>query len=75
MDRLYDKYKKLFIISPSNDLSFFGPGEIIDKLETIYSGLKQSRPDILSWKGGNLPDYGFFGSTFAIDKRQILQII
>lgn len=75
MDRLYQKYKHIFIVTPSNDLSYFGPGHIIDKLEAYYIELHRSKPEILFWKGGNLPDRGFFGSTFAIDKTEFIQIL
>ncbi|NIM15699.1 MAG: hypothetical protein GTO45_27235 [Candidatus Aminicenantes bacterium] len=74
MDRLYDKFAHLFIVSPSNELNYFGPGKMIDRLETLYRKLKQSKPDIFFWKGGNLPDRGFFGSNFAIDKKQIKEL-
>lgn len=74
MDRLYDKFTHLFIVSPDNELNYFGVGKMIDRLETIYRELKQSKPDIFFWKGGNLPDRGFFGSNFAIDKQQIKEL-
>jgi hypothetical protein len=75
MDRLYDKFKHLFILGPSNDFSYFGSGKMIDRLEALYEKLKKSRPDIVFWKGGNLPDYGFLGSNFAIDKEQIKALL
>lgn len=74
MDRLYEKFAHLFIVTPDNELNYFGPGKMIDRLETIYRKLKQSKPDIFFWKGGNLPDRGFFGSNFAIDKKQIKEL-
>jgi hypothetical protein len=74
MDRLYDKFTHLFIVSPSNELNYFGVGKMIDTLETIYSKLQEFKPGIFFWKGGNLPDRGFFGSNFAIEKKQIKEL-
>ncbi|MGE5343248.1 MAG: hypothetical protein ACM3SY_17390 [Candidatus Omnitrophota bacterium] len=75
MDRLFNQYTYIFIVTPSNDLSYFGPGHVIEKLEHIYRKLKEEKPDILYWKGGNLPDYGFFGSTRAIAKPQVIELL
>jgi len=75
MDRLYDKYKHMFIVTPSNDLSYFGPGSMINRLEEVYTQIKAEHPEILSWKGGNLPDYGFFGSTVSIDREYIIRLL
>jgi hypothetical protein len=74
MDRLYDKFAHLFIVSPDNELNYFGSGKMVDRLESIYRKLKKSKPAIFFWKGGNLPDRGFFGSNFAIDKKQIKEL-
>jgi hypothetical protein len=74
MDQLYEKFAHLFIITPDDELNYFGPGKMINRLEAIYQKLNQSKPDIFFWKGGNLPDRGFFGSNFAIDKKQIKEL-
>lgn len=74
MDRLFEKVKHLFILTPTNGFSYFGIGSIIERLETIYTDLKAQNPEIISWKGGNLPDYGFFGSTYAISKKEIQEL-
>lgn len=71
LDRLYDKYRHIFIISPSNELHYFGPGEMILRLEKIYQKMKQTSPNLIFWKGGYLPDIGFFGSKSTINKKQI----
>ncbi len=74
LDRLYDKYKHIFIVTPSRELHYFGPGEMIDRLEGVYTKMKQARPGLIFWKGGYLPDIGFFGSKRTIDKRQIKEL-
>lgn len=74
MDRLYQKVKHLFILTPTNGFSYFGIGSVIENLEATYIGLKARNPDIIYWKGGNLPDYGFFGSTHAITKKKIEEL-
>ena len=71
LDRLYDKYTHIFIVTPSKELHYFGPGKMIHRLENVYKKLKQSRPGLIFWKGGYLPDVGFFGSKSTIDKKQI----
>jgi hypothetical protein len=74
LDRLYDKYTHIFIVTPSEELHYFGPGEMIFRLEGIYKQMKQSRPGLLFWKGGFLPDKGFFGSKATLDKEQIEEL-
>jgi hypothetical protein len=74
MDRLYGKFKHLFITAPSKDFSYFGTGKMIDKLESLYRDEQKSRPDIIFWKGGNLPDFGFFGANILLEKEKIIQV-
>lgn len=74
LDRLYDKYTHIFIVTPSRELHYFGPGKMILRLENVYREIKQSKPDIIFWKGGYLPDSGFFGSKSTLDKRQIKKL-
>jgi hypothetical protein len=71
LDRLYDHYNHIFIVTPSRELHYFGAGDMIQRLEKIYKQMKQSRPGLIFWKGGYLPDSGFFGSKSTLDKRQI----
>lgn len=75
MDRIYDKFRHIFIITPSNDLSYFGTGDMIEKLELLYKKLQYIDPRIIYWKGGNLPDTGFFGSVHAINKNEIKKLL
>ncbi|UCH96869.1 MAG: hypothetical protein JSV88_08460 [Candidatus Aminicenantes bacterium] len=74
LDRLYDKYTHIFIVTPTREFHYFGPGKMILRLEKIYKAIKQSRPDIIFWKGGYLPDKGFFGSKSALGKKQIREL-
>ena len=71
LDRLYDRYKHIFIVTPSRELHYFGAGDMIQRLEKIYQKMKQSSPGLIFWKGGYLPDTGFFGSKATLDKKQI----
>lgn len=74
-DRLYNLYKKVLIITPSGELNFFGPGDIVDNLRTNYEKLKKEDSSINFWYGGNLPEFGFFGSNCAINKKEIMNIL
>jgi hypothetical protein len=74
LDRLYEKYKHIFVVTPSKELHYFGPGEMILRLEGIYQKLKQSKPNLIFWKGGYLPDMGFFGSKSTLNKKQIQEL-
>jgi hypothetical protein len=71
LDRLYDRYRHIFIVTPSKELHYFGAGDMIQRLEKIYQKMKQSKPGLIFWKGGYLPDTGFFGSKFTLNKQQI----
>jgi len=75
MDRLYNKFPHIVIVTPNHGLSYFGPGPVINALETAYVEFKRVRPTAVCWKGGNLPDYGFFGSNVALEKRKIQEFI
>jgi hypothetical protein len=74
LDRLYETYKHIFVVTPSKELHYFGPGEMIQRLERIYKKMKTSRPGLIFWKGGYLPDKGFFGSKSTLDKKQIQKL-
>jgi len=74
LDRLYDKYTHIFIVTPSKEFHYFGPGKMIHRLENMYKKLKKARPGLIFWKGGYLPDIGFFGSKSTIEKDQILKL-
>jgi hypothetical protein len=74
LDRLYETYKHIFVVTPSKQLHYFGPGEMIQRLERIYKKMKISRPGLIFWKGGYLPDKGFFGSKATLDKKQIKEL-
>ena len=74
LDRLYERYRHIFVVTPSKELHYFGPGEMIQRLERIYKKMKTSRPGLIFWKGGYLPDTGFFGSKSTLDKKQIQEL-
>jgi hypothetical protein len=75
VDMLFDKYRHIFIITASKGLAYFGPGEMIDRLESIYEKIIKFSPEIIYWRGGNLPDYGFFGSTYSLHKEEIKSLL
>ena len=74
LDRLYETYKHIFVVTPSKEFHYFGPGEMVQRLERIYKKMKVSRPGLIFWKGGYLPDKGFFGSKSTLDKKQIQEL-
>jgi hypothetical protein len=58
-DRLYGKYKNLFIISPG-ELNFFGSASVVKKLEVNFSGWSGGSGDNKFWginEGANKTNY------------------
>lgn len=72
---VYKYYRHIFIITPSNKLSYSGPEKIIRILEDKYALLKKDNNKIETWSGGYLPDHGYFGSSDAIDKKEIIKLM
>ena len=69
-DRLFDQYKHLFIATPKEELFYFGRGYVVQRLKSHYDELKKDRPDLKSWSGGDLPEYGFFGANQPLTKTE-----
>lgn len=74
-DLIYKYYRHIFIITPSNKLSYSGTEQIIKILEEKYAELKKEDNKIKTWSGGYLPDHGYFGSSYALDKKKIIEIM
>ncbi|MEW5842465.1 MAG: hypothetical protein AB1775_04300 [Bacteroidota bacterium] len=72
---IYNYYKHIFIITPSNKLSYSGTEQIIRILEDKYTLLKKDNSKIETWSGGYLPDHGYFGANQALDKMEIVEIM
>jgi len=73
-DALYGKHTHIFILTPEGGLNYSGTGEMVDRLDNIYSGLREKEPDFKFWKGGELPESGFFGADkqFSTDMRRVI---
>jgi Mg2+ and Co2+ transporter CorA len=74
-DRLYDKYRHIFVFTPDGEMNYSGAGEIVLRLVDIYKEEKKTNPSIEFWYGGNLPDNGFFGTKTPLDKEEIKEMI
>lgn len=74
-DRLNDKYTHIFVLTPDGKMNYSGTGEIVKALNERYERKKKEDPSIKTWSGGNLPDYGFFGTNSPMTKNEIKEIL
>lgn len=73
IDRLYKYYRHIFIISLTGELNYSGTGQIIELLYDKFKKYKENDPNVIYWKGGNLPDSGFFGSNNISGKKLLMK--
>ncbi len=74
-DRIYDKYRHIFIFTPDGEMNYSGEGEMVFLLTKKYNEMKKHNPTIQFWSGGNLPDNGYFGSNFQLNRESFSQLI
>ncbi len=74
-DRLYDKYKHTFVYTPDGEINYSGSGEMVCHLVRKYEWKKKEDLSIEFWYGGDLPDYGFFGTKTPLAKEEIQDMI
>ncbi|MBI4687712.1 MAG: hypothetical protein HY756_08005 [Nitrospirae bacterium] len=74
-DRLYDKYKHIFIFTLDGEMNYSGTGEVVNRLADEYKKKQEKDTSIEFWFGGNLPDYGFFGTKTHLGKEEIKEMV
>ncbi|HEC99339.1 MAG TPA: hypothetical protein ENN18_03020 [Proteobacteria bacterium] len=74
-DRLYDKYNHIFVFTPDGEMNYSGSGEMVCHLVRKYEWKKKEDLSIEFWYGGDLPDYGFFGTKTPLAKKEIQDMI
>jgi len=75
IDRIYKYYEHIFIISPSETLTYSGTGKGVELLKDYYDDLKKDKPEINYWFGGNLPIRGFFGSNHKLKEKGVIKVM
>jgi hypothetical protein len=75
IDRIYKYYIHIFIISPSDILTYSGTGKGVELLKDYYDELKKDKPDIDYWFGGNLPIRGYFGSKHKLTEKEVIRVM
>ncbi len=70
-DRIYDQYRHIFVFTPDGQMSYSGEGEMVCRLVTMYEKKQNDKPSAEFWWGGDMPDYGFFGTAEPLDKEEI----
>ena len=74
-DRLFEKYKHIFIFTPDGEMNYSGTGAVVNALVERYKGRQKVNSSIEFWYGGELPDYGFFGAKSQISEDDIKEIL
>ncbi len=74
-DRLYDRFKHIFIFFPDGKMGYSGEGEMVCCLAESYKEKKKKNPDVDFWFGGDLPDYGYFGTVSPMERNELKKLI
>jgi hypothetical protein len=74
-DRLYDKYRHIFVFTPDGEMNYSGAGEVVNRLVDEYKKRQEKDPSIEFWFGGNLPDNGFFGTKTPLTNEEIKEMV
>jgi len=74
-DRIYDKFSHIFVYTPDGKMLYSGAGEMVCNLVKIYNEKKQDNPSLQFWYGGDLPDFGYFGTDFPLKEEEIKKMI
>ena len=84
LEKLYFKYEgkleHIFIIykdeeSKKEELNYSGKGEIINQLHQIFNRFKDENNLTYFWWGGELPDFGYFGSNRNLTEEEIIRLV
>jgi hypothetical protein len=63
VDRIHDQYRHIIVFSPDGNMHYFGPGTIVYAFRDILTDIQKNQPTTEFWYGGDLPDFGFLGTT------------
>lgn len=74
-DRLYDKYRHIFVFTPDGEMNYSGTGAVVNSLVKRYKERQKENSSLEFWYGGDLPDYGFFGAKSKISEDEIRKIL
>jgi len=74
-DRIHDWFRHIFVFTPDGKMLYNGQGETVCKLAAKYKENQQNKPDIQFWFGGDLPDYGYFGTDFPLKEKEIKEMV
>jgi hypothetical protein len=73
VDRIHDQYSHIIVFSPDGNMHYFGPGENVFHFRDVLIGVQEKNPTIEFWYGGDLPEFGFLGSTFQFTDKFIAE--
>jgi hypothetical protein len=71
VDRIHDQYKNIIVFSPDGNMHYFGPGNNVFHFRDILTDMKEKNSTIEFWYGGDLPDFGFLGTTYQFSDKFI----
>jgi len=74
-DRLYDKYRHIFVFTPNGEMNYSGEGAVVTSLVEKYKQKEKENTSIKFWYGGDLPSYGFFGTKSKMSEGEIKEIL
>ncbi len=74
-DRIYDQYEAAFVYTPDGQMSCSGRGEMICRLVRIYKEKQENDLSLTFWWGGDLPDYGYFGTSMPMSKEELKKML
>ena len=73
VDRIHDHYRHIIVFSPDGNMHYFGPGTTVFAFRDILTDNQKNDPTIEFWYGGDLPDYGFLGTTYNFSDKFIAE--
>ena len=74
-DRLYDKYRHVFVFTSNGEMNYSGTGETVCRLVEKYKKRKEKDLTAEFWYGGDLPEYGFFGTKASSEVEEIKSMV
>lgn len=75
VDRIWDQYRHIFVLTPDGQLNYFGTGHTVYRLVAESRRAQEKNPDFQYWYGGSLPDHGFWGASKAFATEVLKDMI
>ncbi len=75
LDRVWDRFRHVFIATPDGEISYSGEGAMVKRLCRRYEEMKARDPTVAFWYGGELPEFGFFGSKTPLTHEEAEKMI